>query len=227
MIDRRIAISLLFGALAAACASPRTWEYHANAYVPATASAGKAVVLPYRDARPAENDYMVGMYLVPLLPYGWTTQEIPESQPDHLRSSRWTSYQPVDDYPKALVEDLRSANVFSDASFASSGGDADYVINGTIYSTEYTGKLYSYGLGGWGPFLWFLGLPASTTSNALSVELSCTDRRSGRQILAKRYTAAPSSSTSFVYVPANDFDYPELLASINREFTGDLRAALK
>lgn len=169
---------------------------------------------------------MIGMYLVPLLPYGWTTQQIPESEAEHLTSSRWRNYKPVDDYPKALVEDLRNAEIFSEASFASGEGDADYVIQGTIYSTEYTGKLYSYGLGGAGPFLWLFGLPAASASNTLSVELSCTDRKSGRQVLTKRYTPPPYSSTSFLYSKDSDFDFPELLASINQQFAQDLRAAM-
>jgi hypothetical protein len=226
MIDRRIATFLVLGVVASSCSRQRVWTYQANEYAPATASAGKAVVLPYRDARPGENSNMIAMYLVPLLPYGWTTQEIPESKPDHLTSTYWNDYKPVDDYPKALVQDLRNAGIFSDASFASAVGNADYVINGTIYSTEYSGKLLSYGLSGWGPFLWLFGAPAASTSNTLSVELTCTDRRSGRQILTKRYTPPPYDTTSFLYVSESDFNYAEMLASINKEFAQDLRTAM-
>jgi hypothetical protein len=227
MLDRRVAVCLLLGAFASSCARQQVWEYHANAYAPATASAGKAVVLPYRDARQADNWDLIGLYLIPILPYGWTTQQVPENATEHLTSSRWRNYKPVDDYPKALVEDLRSAKLFSDASFDSGQADADYVIQGTIYSTEYTGKLYSYGLGGFGPLLWPFGVPAASASNSLSVELTCIDHKSGRQILTKRYTPPPYSASSSLYSRASDFDFPELLASVNKEFVDDLRAAME
>lgn len=228
MLDGRIGIALLIGALASACGpQPRAWQYHANAYPPATASAGKAVVLPYRDARPAENDDLIGMYLVPFLPWGWTGQQVPEKEPYHLTSSRWVRYAPVDDFPKALLADLQGAGVFSDASFAASEGDADYVIQGTILGTEYDGRLMSYGLGPAGPILWLFALPAASASNTLSVELTCTDRRSGRQVLSKRYGPPPYESTSNLYVRESDFEFAALLANVNREFVEDLRAALR
>lgn len=227
MLGRRIAVGLCFVALAAACGpQPRTWQYRPNTYPPATASAGKAVVLPYRDARGSENDDLVGLYLVPVLPYGWTTQQLPEKEANHLTSSRWLQYAPAEDYPKALVADLRNAGLFSDASFGASEGDADYVIQGTIHRSEYDGKLMSYGLGPAGPMLWFFFLPAASASNTLSVELSCTDRRSGRQVLTRRYSPPPYGATSYLYWTASDFEFPALLASVNQDFTNDLRAAL-
>lgn len=227
MLDGRIAVGLLVVLLASACGpQPRAWQYHPNAYAPATAKAGKAVVLPYRDARPDDNSNLIGMYLLPFLPWGWTEQQIPEKEDHHLTSSRWVSYAPVDDYPKALVADLQSAGLFSDASFAPSEGDADYVIQGTIVATEYDGKLYSYGLGPAGPMLWLFVLPVADAWNTLAVDLSCTDRRSGRQILSKRYAPPTYDSSSNLYVRESDFEFAALLATVNREFTEDLRAAL-
>lgn len=228
MLDRRIAIGLLVALLASACGpQPRVWEYHANAYPPATPTAGRAVVLPYRDARPDDDGNLIGMYLLPFLPWGWTEQQVPEKEAYHLTSSRWVNHAPADDYPRALLADLRSAGLFSDASFDTNQGDADYVIQGTILGTEYDGKLLSYGIGPAGPILWLFFLPAASASNTLSVELSCTDRRSGRQILTKRYTPAPYVSTSYLYSKESDFEFPALLAGVNREFTDDLREALR
>lgn len=228
MLDGRTAIALLIATLASACGpQPRAWLYQANLYPPATQPAGKAVVLPYRDARPAENSNLIGMYMLPFLPWGWTEQQVPEKEAYHLTSSRWVSYAPADDFPKALVADLRNAGLFSDASFGASEGDADYAIQGTILRTQYDGRLWSYGLGPAGPIPWLFFAPAATASNTLSVELSCTDRRSGRQILSKRYAPPPYESTSYLYAKKSDFEFPALLAAANREFTEDLRAALR
>ena len=228
MLDGRIAVGLLVALLASACGpQPRRWEYRPNAYAPATATTGKVVVLPYRDARPDDNGNLIGMYLLPFLPWGWTEQQVPEKEDYHLTSSRWLSYKPVDDYPKALVADLQSAGLFSNASFAPSEGDADYVVQGTIVRTEYDGRLWSYGLGPAGPMLWLFALPAASASNTLAVELSCTDRRSGRQILSKRYAPPTYDSRSNLYARESDFEFAALLASVNREFTEDLRGALR
>ncbi len=89
MLDGRIAVGLLVVLLASACGpQPRAWQYHANAYPPATAKAGKAVVLPYRDARPDDNSNLIGMYLLPFLPWGWTEQQ-------SRRRRRTTSRRPA------------------------------------------------------------------------------------------------------------------------------------
>jgi hypothetical protein len=216
MSPRRLMMCSLVGLLLSGCATQKTWVYRANAYAAATTPAGKAVVLPYRDARQNQNTNMIMMYLIPVMPFGWTTQETPEGVMQHVTSTLWNNYKPVEDYPKALVEDLRNARLFSDAYFDFKEGDADYVIQGTIY-----------GLSVYGPLLWFIGLPAGTASNELSIELACTDKRSGRQILAKRYSAPEYRATSFLYVMANDFNYPDMLANVNKQFVDDLRVTMR
>ena len=144
----------------------------------------------------------------------------------HVTSALWNNYKPVEDFPKALVEDLRAAKLYSDAFFDYKEGDAEYVIQGTINSTRYDGKVYSYGLSVYGPLLWFIGLPAGSASNELSIEVNCLNKKTGRTILSKRYTAPSYSATSFLYVMANDFNYPEMLANVNKQVVEDLRAAL-
>ncbi|NOY69335.1 MAG: hypothetical protein GXP53_07575, partial [Deltaproteobacteria bacterium] len=54
----------------------------------------------------------------------------------------------------------------------SSGRRASYFISGSILSTQYKGKLFSYGLSVYGPVLWFIGFPATTIQNELSVEMA-------------------------------------------------------
>jgi hypothetical protein len=227
MLSKGTVAVALAGVLVTGCASQKTWVYRSNEY---GASIGapprKAVVLPYRDARSNENSNRILVYMIPIVPFGWTTQETPEGVNQHVTSGLWINYKPVEDYPKALVEDLRNSRLFSDAFFDFKEGDADYVIQGTIYSTRYTGKIFSYGLSVYGPLLWLVGLPAGSASNDLSVELTCVDRKSGRQVLSKRYDAPSYSATSFLYVMANDFNYPDMLASVNKRFVDDLRAAL-
>jgi hypothetical protein len=227
MVNRLTIAVVVAAALCTGCASQKTWVYKSNAYAAAPRAGNqKAVVLPYRDARPNENTNMILMYMIPVVPFGWTTQDTPEGVMQHITSSLWNNYKPVEDYPKALVEDLRQSGLFSEAFFDFKENDADYVIQGTIETTRYAGRIYSYGLSVYGPMLWFIGLPAGTASNDLAIEISCIEKKSRRTILTKRYTAPTYSATSFLYVMANDFNYPEMLATVNKQFVEDLRAAL-
>lgn len=227
MLSKRLVACALMGLLTAGCATQKTWVYRANTYAAGTTPKSTAVVLPYRDARRNENTNMIMMYMIPLMPFGWTTQETPEGVMQHVTSTLWNNYKPVDDYPKGLVEDLRNAKVFADAFFDYKEGDADYVIQGTIHNTRYSGKVFSYGLSVYGPLLWIVGLPAGNATNDLSVEMSCTEKKTGRQLLSKRYEAPSYSATSFLYVMANDFNYPDMLANVNKQFVDDLRSVVR
>jgi hypothetical protein len=209
------------------CATERSWVYTPNHYANSNASSNnKIVVLPFNDARQNENSNHILMYAIPLMPFGWADFEVPEGVQQHITSGLWVNYKPTEDYPKALAEELRSAHLFKDAYFDFKAGDADLVIRGTLRSTKYSGKIYSYGLSLYGPLFWFFGLPAGSAQNDLSVELSCDDAKSGRTLVTREYRAPTYSATSFLYVMANDFDYPELLADVYKRFTDDLAHAL-
>lgn len=53
------------------------------------------------------------------------------------------------------------------------GGDSgpDLLVKGSILSTDWEGKIYSYGLSVYGPLLWFFGLPCGSSNNQLKLEL--------------------------------------------------------
>ena len=116
--------------------------------------------------------------------------------------------------------------MFREAYFDFKQGDADLAIQGTIVSTKYNGKILSYGLSAYGPLLWFVGAPAATASNQLAVDLACVDLRTGRTLFSQRYDATPYRKTSWLYVMANDFNYPAMLAEVYRQFAADLVRAL-
>ena len=78
----------------------------------------------------------------------------------------------------------------------------------------------------YGPLLWWFGAPATTASNHLALDLTCTDVHTGRQVFSKRYEASPYSDTSWIYALGNDFNYPAMLAEVYRQFADDLVRAL-
>lgn len=213
--------------LATSCATQRSWVYKTNTYsAPAATTKRKAVVTPFEDARTNINRNMILMYLIPIMPFGWADYEVPEGATMHVTSAMWTNYKPTEDYPKALAEELRGARLFDDAYFDFKEGDADLAIRGRIQNTKYSGKIFTYGLSAYGPLLWFIGLPAASASNELELELTCDERKTGRRLLSKRYQASPYSSTSWLYVMKNDFNYPDMLAGIYRQFVDDLRGVM-
>lgn len=219
-----VILSVLF---LTSCASQKSWVYKPNDYVwKKTTASKKAVVLPFSDQRENMNKNHIFLYMIPLVPWGSADYHIPEGVQVHLNSGLWINYEPKEDFSKALAEELRSTGLFEEAHFDFRKGDADYTIRGKILKTDYEGKLFSYGLSIYGPLLWLIGLPATTTTNELSVKISCTDNKSEEVLFAKTYTADPISHVSWIYCLHEDFVYSEMLKEVFQEFSNDLRVRL-
>lgn len=184
----------------------------------------KAVVLPFKDLRENVNENKMGLYLIPILPgYGWVNYATPEGMQMHLNSGLWTNYKPTEDFPKALAGEIENTKIFKEIYFDFKKGDADISIEGKIISTYYKVTIISYGLSVYGPVLWFIGLPAGTISNDLSIELNCVDIKSNNVIFSKTYTATQYKKTSWIYALPNDFNYPSMLKDLYKDFIGDLK----
>jgi len=210
-------------ALLAGCATQRAWVYAPTfPRVSAGPRPERMVILPFRDARQNVNRNRILLYLIPLFPFGWADFEVPEGIQMHITSGLWTNYKPTEDYPKALAEELKNAAMFREAYFDFKEGDADLAIQGSILSTKYDGKILSYGLSAYGPLLWFFGAPAATASNQLAIELDCKDLHTGQTLFSRHYDASPYRKISWLYVMANDFNYPTMLAEVYRKFVDDL-----
>ncbi len=209
--------------VSAGCATQYSWVYSANNYKPVNTKSDKSVaVLPFKDGRSNENSTKIFLYLIPLVPFGPADYDVPEGAQKHINSGLWTNYKPVEDFPKALAEELRSANLFKEAYFDFKKGGSDYVINGTILSTKYSGKIISYGLSAYGPILWLIGLPASSISNELSLELVLLDSKTDKILFTKRYTTEPYEKVGWIYSLPSDFYYPEMLKKAYKEFVTDI-----
>lgn len=223
---RSVCLALVIG-FASGCASEKTWVYHSNSYPLTTASTGKKVaVLAFEDGRENKNQNMWGIYMIPVVPYGWQHFNAPEGAQMHMTSGLWLNYKPTEDFPKALAEDLRKTGLFSESFFDYRKGNSDYAVSGKILNTKYDGYIISYGLSVYGPLLWFIGLPAASVNNELSVELSLVDCKTDRPLFSKVYTATPRKAVSWLYVMKDDFNYSEMLAEVNKQFCTDIVPAL-
>ncbi|MBA3037711.1 MAG: hypothetical protein FP814_14615 [Desulfobacterium sp.] len=220
---------LLFVALlfASGCATQKSWVYSPNSYSDISTTITKSVVvLPFQDTRPNTNSNYVALYMIPVMPFGWQTLNVPEGQAMHIYSGMWVNYKPTEDYPKALAEELNGSKLFEEAYFDFKKGNSDLAVKGKILTTKYSGTIISYGLSVYGPMLWFVGFPSGTVSNELSIELSLVDSQSDKVILSNNYTAPEYSRVGWLYVMPNDFNYPAMLKDIYKNFIEDVRTRI-
>lgn len=229
MMKRRICLTALLAIVlfGSGCASQMGWVYSTNTYRGPAVRADKTVaVLPFKDARRNLNKNRIAMYMIPLIPaFGWADYNVPELATQHVNSSLWMNYKPSDDYAKALVDELRAAGLYKDVFFDLREGDSDLVVDGTILSTRYKGTLISYGLSVYGPLLWFVGFPAGTVSNELSVRIECRDVKTQRVLHSKTYTAPRYKKISWIYMMPSDFNYAAMLKNLYRDVVADLGRA--
>jgi curli biogenesis system outer membrane secretion channel CsgG len=229
-MSKKSFLVLMAGAVvlaASGCASQKTWVYRTNSFSPGGQTTEKTIaVVAYEDCRENYNNNYLGLYAIPIMPFGWQTLNSPEGITMHTTSGMWLNYKPTEDYPKALAEDLRNTGLFSDAFFDFRKSTSDYAVKGKIISTKYKGTIISYGLSVYGPLLWFVGFPSGTTYNDLSLDLSLVDSKSNKVIFSKTYTATPQSHVCFLYYMPNDFNYPEMLAEINKQFCTDIQPVI-
>lgn len=130
-------------------------------------------VLPLDDKRANINSFGgYFLYLIPLIPFGQAQYTRPDSARMFNTIAQF-EFNPPEDLAKAIATSLRRSNLFENVYFTY-GGDLspDLLIKGSILSTDWEGKIYSYGLSVYGPVLWFFGLPAGSSNNELKLELS-------------------------------------------------------
>ncbi len=219
----KIVIVSLF--LLSGCSSEKTWIYKPNRYeLPSVTEKFKnstVVIKDFSDKREGDNKNYIMMRLVPLSPFGWQNLSAPENTNMHLCSGLWMNYNPKIDFAKSLSEEINSIELFKEAIYSGAIGQADYYINGEIISTQYKGKLFSYGLSVYGPVLWFIGLPATHISNDLSIKISLIDKNKNI-VISKIYHAKKYDIYSWIYSINSDFNYANMLQEIYKQFIDDI-----
>jgi len=221
---KKYIVAVILTSLTIGCASQQTWIYHVNNYTSPNQKIDKSVVvLPLDDARDNFNSNKTGLGFIPLFPFGWMNYSGPEGSARHIFTGLWVNYNPKEDFSKALAQEITATNLFREAYFDYKKGNGDFIIKGKIINSDYKGKLYTYLLSCYGVYLWFVGCPAGSISNDLTVELTCIDAINDKLIFSKTYQADTYKKIGWIYSIPNDFKYPELLKQIYKDFTSDLR----
>jgi len=144
----------------------------------------EVAVLPFEDNREDRNNSGgYWLYLIPLMPFGHAQYDRPDGARMFNTISEF-NFNVQEDLAKAAATSLRRSGLFKDVYFTYGGDkkDADFVLTGSIESTRYEGKLYSYGLSVYGPALWFLGIPAGSSYNELALKLELRKNDSNKTI---------------------------------------------
>jgi len=160
-----------------ACSSQRVWTYAPETKIMSDPIRNNSVAVPpFIDKRINENKDKVALSFIPLFPFGWQTMYTPEGTRMHIISGLWL-FRPNEDFAKAVAIELENASIFKEVFFTNRPSEADLSLIGTIESTTYSGKMYTYCISFFGAYLWMIGFPAATISNDLVLNLKLQDNR--------------------------------------------------
>lgn len=209
--------------LLSGCATQKQWQYQSEKESQVRPVIDRSVAIPpFTDERMSENKNMIGMYLVPIVPFGWQELNTPEGFQLHITSAAWM-WKPNEDIAKATAEEISKSKLFREAFFTNRASDGDLALEGTIKSTKYNGKIFSYGLSAYGPMLWFIGLPAGNFNNELVLNFRLKEK-GGSAVLWEKDYKQYYSNVAWLYHMPPDFEYSGMLKKILLSVINDMRS---
>lgn len=186
MRDTRSRVSMFIGLflcffIISGCLGNRNWQYppaSTGSYLDTTAVSPipvNAIVLPLEDLRGNAVKEEYWKATIPLVPYGETRYQRPESaeKPEEVDV---VIFDPPKDFAQSIAAELHQAKIFSSVNFAQeeNAQPAELAFRGRLRSTDWNRRLYTYLLGPVGVVFWMLGLPMSETTTALELDLWLT-----------------------------------------------------
>ena len=211
---RKTILSAAFAAAAlvlSACTNVAKFDYQSApgtlAKLREPGSATKSVaVMPFMDQRgmgnidpfqaPAHDVGDHGSFFlgfIPLMPFGYVEKMQPENSEDFVSLGRF-HLDVQNDLSAAAITSLKSSGMFSDvtkANNAAQAANADYIWRGSVNSTFYRGRMFTYGLTYFvSPVLWVVGIPSGSSTNELGVKFELVDRAGGDVVWSFSYLAS-------------------------------------
>lgn len=174
----------------------------------------KVAVTNFEDVRQEENTNAVFTYLIPIVPFGSITYDRPDGANGFLFHASY-NFRPSEDFAKAVATELKQNNYFDEVFVTQRQNEpnVDLIVTGRINEARYDGKLISYGLSAYGPLLWFLGLPAGTTHNAVSLTLEMKRASDKVVVWSHEVKGEWDKTVGLYYNWAADFDgYPLIMS---------------
>lgn len=230
-----VQVALLVVLLTAGCGTTAKFVYPANnstliqlSVSPATDK--KVAVPPFDDQRSDSNQSgTMFLYLIPLMPFGWVDYERPDAARAFLSVAAF-DFTPSEDLPKAAAYSLRRSGLFSDAFFTFGGekDKADYILEGQLLSSRYTGSMWTYGLSLFGPDLWFIGFPAGRSHNYLTLALQFKEAKTRKIMWEKSYALEESTTQGLYYNWGHDVrGYAYLMQQVMNDAVTGISSAMR
>ncbi|MBI3736473.1 hypothetical protein HY256_08165 [Candidatus Sumerlaeota bacterium] len=165
----------------------------------------RLTVLPPQDARPQNNRYFP-IYIFPLVLWGPIQNQRPENPAAFPTVSRF-EFSLKRDIPEAIARHLQSAGIakWAAAGKRESNPDADYFVETEVKSTQYRGKVMTYGLSIFAFPLYFIGAPAWRSDVDLELTLRLKDR-AGQEIWSAPVRGTWGLWTGYYYNSGRDMD---------------------
>ena len=228
---------LLVGSLAASgCLGSREWTYPPppdKTYLGIREEnplPAKLVVLPLEDLRGDEIKKNYGKVAMPLVSFGVSTFDRPETIVDSEEIDE-LFFDPPKDFARALANEIQEANIFSTVAFSDGKTSlpSDYVLHGRLYSTQWKRQLTTYGLGPLGVVLWIAGLPMGEITTEVEMDLRLTSAGNPSQVLWSFAMDFQGTGTDGMYYGLKDSvqSYPVALQDALRSAIKDLAAKSK
>ncbi len=213
------------------CLGNRNWQYppsSTGSYLStkaATSVLAKAIVLPLEDLRGQAVQEEYWKAAIPLVPYGDTRYERPETaeKPEEVDVIR---FDPPHDFGQAIAAELAQAGIYSSVKYVNDDQKepADVAFRGRLRSTEWKRRLYTYLLGPLGTVFWILGLPMSETTTGLELDLRLTPVNDSSKVLWNMTMSFEGKQLDGPYYGLEDAveSYPEALQEALRPAIADL-----
>lgn len=222
---KRIAAAALLAATCTGCGTQQVWIYRQETAAERPPLSGLTLAVPsFQDTRANANTDELMHYAMPVFPFGWQNLSHPEYADRHANTGTWL-WKPDEDLARATVAELDRARVFKTVAFSRGDGAADLRLEGTVKSTQYQSKMFSYGLSVFGPVFWVLGAPSDSFDNELVLGFRLRESGNGKILWEKDYIQQVGM-TSWIYNVQEDFRYPELAKKILAQLADDLSAIM-
>ncbi len=163
------------------CLGTRDWHYppeSSGAYIgekAAKAIPARVVVLPFEDLRGSKVKDEYWKANIPFILYGELEYDRPEEVKDPEEVDE-VKFNPPKDFAEATAKELQESGVFSSVMYAGDGKGppSDLVFRGTIRSTNWKRRLYTYLLGSLGTVFWVVGAPMGQHTTTVELDLRLT-----------------------------------------------------
>lgn len=230
-------VGLLALAALAGCGTTAQFSYPADADDLTEVDAGSSAtqrqdvaVLPFEDQREEDNSSAtLFIAMLPLAPWGYMDYARPDASGKFVTADGFR-FDASHDLAEAAATSLEHADLFNDVQLASedNADQEDLVLKGKVNSTQYNGRIYSYGLSVFGPTLWLFGAPVGSSHSDLDIELALQDTDTGEVVWQKDYDLSQASRKGLYYESGQDVrGYADMMQKIMNQAVQDMSQSVE